>query len=106
MVLDQQLNYGVGGGITWDSSANDEYNEVLAKTAILHRTLSMPEYIIETLLLENGEFLLLNAHLDRLNDSTQYFDFKCDIQTVKQTLTKIAQKNLILHVILKQSNRH
>ena len=90
-INNQQLNYGVGGGITWDSSADDEYNEVLAKTAILHRTLSMPEYIIETLLLENGEFLLLNAHLERLNNSTQYFDFTCDIKTIKQTLTKLAK---------------
>ena len=31
-----QATYGTGGGITWDSDADDEYAEAIAKTAILH----------------------------------------------------------------------
>lgn len=90
-IHNQQLNYGVGGGITWDSTADDEYHEILAKTAILNRTLTIPEYIIETLLLKDGELVLFDMHLNRLINSTSYFDFECDIQTIKQTLTNLAK---------------
>ena len=90
-IHNQQLNYGVGGGITWDSTADDEYNEILAKTAILNRTLSTPKYIIETLLLEDGKLILLDMHLDRLLASATYFDFACNVQTIKQKLTDLAK---------------
>ena len=90
-IHNQQLNYGVGGGITWDSTADDEYNEILAKTAILNRTLSIPKYIIETLLLEDGKLVLLDMHLDRLLASATYFDFACNVQAIKQKLTDLAK---------------
>ena len=90
-IHNQQLNYGVGGGITWDSTADDEYNEILAKTAILNRTLSTPKYIIETLLLEDGKLVLLDMHLDRLLASATYFDFACNVQAIKQKLTDLAK---------------
>ena len=90
-IHNQQLNYGVGGGITWDSTADDEYNEILAKTAILNRTLSTPKYIIETLLLEDGKLVLLDMHLDRLLASATYFDFSCNVQAIKQKLTDLAK---------------
>ena len=90
-IHNQQLNYGVGGGITWDSTADDEYNEIIAKTAILNRTLSIPKYIIETLLLEDGKLVLLDMHLDRLLASATYFDFACNVQTIKQKLTDLAK---------------
>ena len=90
-IHNQQLNYGVGGGITWDSTANDEYNEILAKTAILNRTLSIPKYLIETLLLEDGKLVLLDMHLDRLLASATYFDFSCNVQAIKQKLTDLAK---------------
>ena len=90
-IHNQQLNYGVGGGITWDSTADDEYNEIIAKTAILNRTLSIPKYIIETLLLEDGKLVLLDMHLDRLLASATYFDFACNVQAIKQKLTDLAK---------------
>ena len=90
-IHNQQLNYGVGGGITWDSTADDEYNEILAKTAILNRTFSTPKYIIETLLLEDGKLVLLDMHLDRLLSSATYFDFACNVQAIKQKLTDLAK---------------
>ena len=90
-IHNQQLNYGVGGGITWDSTADDEYNEILAKTAILNRTLSIPKYLIETLLLEDGKLVLLDMHLDRLLASATYFDFSCNVQAIKQKLTDLAK---------------
>lgn len=89
-IHNQQMHYGVGGGITWDSTSKDEYSEILAKTAILSRTTSSPKYLIESLLLEKRQFLLLNEHLSRLAQSADYFDFKCDINAIKLQLIKLA----------------
>ncbi|MCX8655449.1 aminodeoxychorismate synthase component I [Gilliamella sp. B2840] len=92
-IHNQQIHYGVGGGITWDSTSHDEYEEILAKTAILNSTTTTPRYLIESLLLENGQFLLLNEHLTRLTDSASYFDFKCDIESIKLQLVKLANSD-------------
>lgn len=89
-INNQQMSYGVGGGITWDSTSQDEYNEILTKAAILNRKLPIPEYIIESLLLEDGQFFLFDAHLTRLADSADYFSFVCDIQTIKLNLIELA----------------
>jgi para-aminobenzoate synthetase / 4-amino-4-deoxychorismate lyase len=89
-IHNQQMHYGVGGGITWDSTSQDEYNEILAKTAILTRTTSFPKYIIESLLLEKGQFFLLEEHLSRLSQSADYFDFNYDINAIKLQLIKLA----------------
>ncbi|OCG60913.1 aminodeoxychorismate synthase, component I [Gilliamella sp. Nev5-1] len=106
-VHNQQMYYGVGGGITWDSTSQDEYNEILAKTAILHRTTSTPKYIIESLLLDKGQFFLLNEHLSRLAQSADYFDFNCDIHVIKLQLIKLANSmpnNLYKVRILQQKD--
>lgn len=89
-IHDGQLHYGVGGGITWDSTSQDEYDEVLAKSAILTRTACTPDAIIESLLLENGQIWLPDEHLTRLTQSAYYFDFNCDITNIKQQLAQIA----------------
>ena len=66
--------YGVGGGITWDSTVEGEYHEILAKASLLEE--ERPEfYLLESILLEDGEFYLLEEHLNRLQSSAQYFNF-------------------------------
>ena len=40
VMIDHQTGdatYGVGGGITWDSTSEDEYNEVLTKASLLRK---------------------------------------------------------------------
>lgn len=81
--------YGVGGGITWDSTDTGEYNEILEKTAILHSNIILPEFLIETLLLSNGQYFLLNDHLKRLSRSAAYFDFKLDYVALHKQLQKL-----------------
>lgn len=87
-IHNQQMSYGVGGGITWDSTSEDEYSEIMAKTAILHRTYSIPDNLIESILLEEGQLFLLEEHLARLQDSAQFFDFQCNIAAIKLQLIK------------------
>jgi len=65
--------YGVGGGITWDSTAADEHAEAMQKAACLE--VRPPFSLIETLRFENGEYVRLDAHLARLKASAAYFGF-------------------------------
>ena len=70
--------YGVGGGITWDSRAAGEYEETVAKARVLvDRRPGFELY--ETILHEPGEgFRHLDRHLARLRSSCEYFGFALD----------------------------
>lgn len=87
-VVDTKNNkamYGVGGGITLDSTAEEEYEEVLTKTAILHS--QQPDYqLLESLLLNDGHYFLFEKHMKRLMESANYFNIDLDIIEIKQAL--------------------
>lgn len=70
--------YGVGGGIVWDSDAADEYRECEIKTRVL--TSKPIEFdLLEALLWTPAEgYFLLDRHLARLADSAEYFDLPFD----------------------------
>jgi para-aminobenzoate synthetase / 4-amino-4-deoxychorismate lyase len=77
VVLDSDTGaatFGVGGGITIDSTAELEYDECLLKSSFL--TAPSPRFrLLESILLEGGEFFLLSRHLERLKASARYFNF-------------------------------
>lgn len=64
----QNAHYGVGGGIVWDSNAEDEFAEIDAKSAVLAETFP-PVGLIESLRLADGKLIRLEAHLDRMEKS-------------------------------------
>ena len=67
--------FGVGGGITWESTAEGEYEECLLKASFLTR--SRPEFcLFETLALVDGVYQLLDRHLSRAQSSACYFGFR------------------------------
>lgn len=82
----QTAEYGTGGGILWDSGADEEYRECAAKAAIL--TAERPSFaLLETLLWEPGRgFFLLQRHLERLGQSAAYFDFPFDHESVERVV--------------------
>lgn len=83
VIQNGRAEYGIGGGIVWDSDADAEYAEAISKAAIL--TKKMPPFeLLETMLWEDGEIFLLERHLKRLADSAEYFGFKID-ETVIRT---------------------
>lgn len=84
--------YGVGGGITWDSSAADEYAEAIAKAAVLRERLP-PFELLETLRLKRGRYALLDGHLDRIVASARYFDIPLDRAKTRSALLQIAQSH-------------
>ncbi len=77
VVLDSDTGaatFGVGGGITIDSTAAREYDECVLKSSFL--TAPIPRFrLLESILLEGGEFFLLSRHLERLRASAKYFNF-------------------------------
>jgi len=80
----EAAEYGVGGGIVWDSSAEDEYEECLTKARVL--TERRPEFrLLETLLWEPG-WSLLEYHLSRMRGSAAYFGFPWREDLVRSAL--------------------
>ncbi len=62
-----KARFGVGGGITIDSTADGEYRECQTKAAFLHLPPTLA--LIETLLVENGAIHRLERHHRRLQES-------------------------------------
>jgi para-aminobenzoate synthetase/4-amino-4-deoxychorismate lyase len=73
-----QAEYGVGGGIVWDSDAADEYRECEIKTRVL--TSAPIEFeLLEALLWDPLDgYFLIDRHVARLTDTAAYFGFPFD----------------------------
>ena len=71
---DQKAEYGIGGGVVWDSSSTDEYAETFLKAQVVMQQ-AQPFSLFETMLWtpEYG-FFLREQHIARMVDSAAYFD--------------------------------
>jgi para-aminobenzoate synthetase/4-amino-4-deoxychorismate lyase len=78
--------YGVGGGITFDSSAENEFEETVAKARVL--TARRPPFeLFETMRRDpDGAINRLDEHVTRLRDSAAYFGFAFDEDEVRARL--------------------
>jgi para-aminobenzoate synthetase/4-amino-4-deoxychorismate lyase len=85
----QRAEYGVGGGIVWDSTSENEYEEALLKADILtHRQTEFS--LLETMRWTPEEgFYLRQRHLARLLDSANYFDFSVSKDAIEKKLDEI-----------------
>lgn len=86
----KQAEYGVGGGIVWDSTSAGEYNEALLKAQVLTerpQAFSLFETILCTP--QDGPFLL-EKHIGRMADSAEYFDFPFSKKKLEYLLNQIA----------------
>jgi para-aminobenzoate synthetase/4-amino-4-deoxychorismate lyase len=83
--------YGVGGGITWDSVDAAEYEESLTKATVLSH--QAPEFsLLESLLWAPEEgYFLLEEHLERLANSAAYFSNPVDLAQVRERLAGLAR---------------
>ena len=93
VLIDKEIGeaeYGVGGGIVWDSVIGDEYEECKVKARIL--TERRPDFsLLETLLWTPEEgYFLLEYHLQRLRDSAVYFDFPENVDEIREKLMTLA----------------
>lgn len=95
VVLDRetgQAEYGVGGGITWDSTTDGEYSEAWTKTRFL--TTPQPDFkLLETIKLDRGRYDLFHRHLRRLEQSARYFQFSIDTANIQKQLEHYARQH-------------
>lgn len=94
VLVDKKNNsaeYGVGGGIVWDSDAHSEWQECKIKSQALYRI--RPEFnLFESILwTPQGGYHLLGAHLARLKTSAHFFKFNFDMLKVKCTLHEFVE---------------
>jgi para-aminobenzoate synthetase / 4-amino-4-deoxychorismate lyase len=93
VLIDREQNkaeYGVGGGIVWDSTSADEYDEALLKARVLtHQPHSFS--LLETILWTPKEgFFLHEKHVTRMLDSADYFDIPITKETLEDYLEQIS----------------
>ncbi|AQU80789.1 MULTISPECIES: aminodeoxychorismate synthase component I [Planococcus] len=97
VVIDRERDtarFGVGGGITWDSTSEGEFQELHTKAQVL--TAKRPVFhLLESLKLEDGNYPLLPYHLARLKDSAEYFHFPGNIQKIESELGRLAEKHAV-----------
>ena len=86
VVRDDTAEMGVGGGIVWDSNADDEYAECLLKAQFLAG--DRPDFqLLETMRWTPQDgFFLFRRHLARLARSAHYFGFPCNPNEVRDRL--------------------
>ncbi len=78
--------YNVGGGITWGSDTEKEYEECKTKAALL--TASWPEFELLESILFDGDFFLLDEHMERLKASAEYFGFSVNVPAIRASLNE------------------
>lgn len=88
----QVATFGVGGGVTIDSTAEREYEECLVKSRFLHAR-PLEFQLFESILLEDGDYFLLEDHVWRLEDSSAYFGFTFQLTRINADLERIAVEN-------------
>jgi para-aminobenzoate synthetase/4-amino-4-deoxychorismate lyase len=81
---DGAATMGVGAGIVIDSDPAAEFRECQLKAEFLTR--SPEEFSLIETMLWDGTFPLLDLHLDRLEDSSDYFGFNCDRAAIRSAL--------------------
>lgn len=88
----ERVTFGVGGGVTIDSTADREYDECVLKASFLTKV--EPEYqLLETLLLEEGDLFLVDRHLKRLTASARYFGFPFKVNDVNERLEDVKRRH-------------
>lgn len=86
----KQAEYGVGGGVVWDSTASDELEETANKARVL-KARRPPFELLETMRWQpDGGYFLLDQHLQRLQQSADYFGFNLDFDAVMAALAQRA----------------
>jgi para-aminobenzoate synthetase/4-amino-4-deoxychorismate lyase len=81
-----RMTYNVGGGIVWDSDADSEFDESIAKSAILYH--QQPEFdLLETMRWdpETG-YYLLDRHIDRMAEAARFFGYQFDEGRLRDSL--------------------
>lgn len=96
--------YGVGGGIVWDSDPQAEYRETLLKAQVLRQKVDMFE-LLETMRWTREEGIFLrDEHMRRLAESAEYFGFSLDLvalgPALEAFLAELAEDAAVIRLLL------
>ena len=80
-----QAIYGVGGGITWDSTWESEYREVHQKAAVLYRK-QVPFQLMTTGKISQKHLLFKEEHIERLRKASRYFAYPFNPEHLRQRI--------------------
>jgi para-aminobenzoate synthetase / 4-amino-4-deoxychorismate lyase len=81
---------GVGGGIVYDSTPEDEFDECRLKAGFLVQKNTPDFSLIETILYDK-EYEYLDLHLARLKESARYFDYEFNGDKIIKELDALKQ---------------
>ncbi len=82
---------GIGSGIVYDSSAETEFDECILKANFL-TSKYIDFQLIETILLQDHKYYLLDLHLKRLKGSSEYFGFRYNEEEIIKALNDNCSK--------------
>ncbi|MCA3042974.1 MAG: aminotransferase class IV, partial [Rhodocyclaceae bacterium] len=88
----RKATFGVGSGITFDSTVEGEAAELVYKTRFVQRA-SKPFDLFETIRLAEGELVLLDRHLARMANSARHFRFAFDEAAARSALASLAREH-------------
>lgn len=87
----EQAVYGVGGAITKQSNAKEEFQEIMTKAKLL--TTPWPTFkLLETFGLIDGKYLVFENHLNRLKQSARYFNYPINEDKIRKALIETAKQ--------------
>ena len=89
-ILGNKAEMGIGSGIVYDSSVDNEFRECKLKASFL-TGICNDFRLIETIAWANG-FKFLKEHLSRMRKSARYFDFPYRLSGIRYALKKAAHK--------------
>jgi para-aminobenzoate synthetase / 4-amino-4-deoxychorismate lyase len=89
-----RTEFGVGGGVTWDSTTDAEYAEALSKAACLS---PLPAFdLLETMKLEDGAIVRRDRHIKRMRESAAYFDRPFEADRINAALDSAVLDGAVL----------
>ena len=105
-LVDGEAEYGVGGGIVYDSSAANEYEEAAVKARVLTRSRS-PFQLLETMRWDPTTGVAnLDLHLKRMASSASYFGYPFDEDAVRAALHTVENDSVSrLRLLLDRSGQ-
>jgi para-aminobenzoate synthetase/4-amino-4-deoxychorismate lyase len=91
--------YGVGGGITWDSVPTAEYEEARLKSALLVER--RPDFdLLETMRWDDAQaFWWMDEHLERIGKSAAYFGYRFDESHARRALVAAVRNASGAHLV-------
>ncbi|RTL12400.1 MAG: aminodeoxychorismate synthase component I [Neisseriaceae bacterium] len=91
----QQITMGVGGGITIQSQAKEEWQEITTKLRFVRKFYQPDFKLIESFLVKDYLVINLTEHLKRLQSSADKLIFKCNIEVIKNELLSYTASNIL-----------